>query len=220
MRMVAFDGVCHVTSRLHVTQGLRKVEDVDLGWGEEADRQPAGPDAARDEQVPAVLDDVPARVALAVVGGQQSGGAGAGSRPVRRACGPESVSETRSGTPGNRSGSCESIITGASVGTSRSALPMSGRRWRRSAEPGDPEHRRRSTARSSSTVIPTASSARHIRSPELRQSWLPITATVPSGDAQPRELLGDPLGRELAPPASGSRRGSRRAAGARPARAR
>ena len=37
------------------------------------------------------------------------------------------------------------------------------------------------TARSSSTVMPSASSARHIRSPELRQSWLPITATVPSG---------------------------------------
>ena len=38
-------------------------------------------------------------------------------------------------------------------------------------EPRDPEARRpSSTARSSSTVIPTASSARHIRSPELRQS--------------------------------------------------
>src|SRR6188768_3051705 len=49
------------------TQG----QDERLGWGEQADREPARPEAARHDQMPPVLDDVPARVALAVVGRQQ-----------------------------------------------------------------------------------------------------------------------------------------------------
>src|SRR3954465_12825060 len=63
------------------------------------------------------------------------------------------------------------------------------------------------TARSSRTVIPAASSARHMRSPELRQSWLPITATAPTGASRragPGRGLGagglpcDDLGGEVA----------------------
>src|SRR5262249_36505596 len=56
-----------------------------------------------------------------------------------------------------------------------------GRRWRMSPSLAIYSPFASLTARSSSTVTSSAFSARYMRSAELRQSWLPITASVLSG---------------------------------------
>ena len=149
-----------------------------------------------------MLDDVAARVALAVAGRDERAAHVAGARSGRRACGRRRVSATRSGTCGNTSGSWESTARArrrgrraSARGDVRAAVAQVGQAGDVEAparrvdgervvlEHGDPGGGERASTSAS---------------PNCFQSWLPSTATAPSGARRPREPLGDPLGREPA----------------------
>jgi hypothetical protein len=97
---------------------------------------------------------------------------------------PLTVSAAHAGTLGNRSGSWLRTISAASSGTPTRAAAVSGTRSVVSASPATHSGVRASRRRRASfsrTGMPAPRSAVRTASPPVRQSWLPSTATRPSG---------------------------------------
>ena len=166
----------------------QELEHEELRRREQPHRQAARPEPGADDQVAAVLDDVAARVALAVAGRDERAAhvrerdlaavrvAGDRERDAARARAGRRRGRGRARARARRR--ARPRARGRRPGGGGARRP--GRR-RGSARPA----RRRRRDSFSSTGIPASASAVHIRMPNCFQSWLPSTATEPSGARRP-----------------------------------
>ena len=109
-RIRSASAVRDISGRAHRGRGQRHLDD--FGRYHEAHRQAGQAEPGRDDQVPAVLDDMPIGEALAVSRGNDRTSE-KGSQTCPPWVWPDIVSVTRSGTRTKISGSCASRISGS-----------------------------------------------------------------------------------------------------------